>query len=52
MKKKCPCEGCLKYAICYHQEEVNCNDLYKYLEVSLLWEEDLPNTIIVGKEER
>ena len=28
---KCPCEECISFAICYHQYELNCEDLYKFV---------------------
>ena len=28
---KCPCEGCIKFAICYNIDEVECSDLLYYI---------------------
>lgn len=28
---KCPCEGCISFAICYNKEIVECDILWKYL---------------------
>lgn len=28
---KCPCEECIKFAICYNSEEVKCPDLLLYI---------------------
>lgn len=29
--KKCPCEECISFAICYHHTSLECELLYKYL---------------------
>jgi len=28
---KCPCEECIKFAICYNNNEVECSDLLRYI---------------------
>ena len=41
---KCPCEGCLKYAMCKQKVSIECNDLKEYY----LFTEDigmLPNLV-------
>jgi len=29
--KECPCEECISFAICYHQHDLSCEDLYRFV---------------------
>jgi hypothetical protein len=48
---KFPCNECLKYAICYNKEIIQCNELSQYMDVNLLPDTILPNSKYIMEED-